>query len=56
MKAKLIDTELFSYESFSSDQKTSENLTASEFKALRHFSKSKNIVIQKGNTFVILDL
>ena len=36
----------------------SENLTESEFKALRHLSKNKNIVIQKadkGNTIVILD-
>ena len=47
-----------SYESFSRDQSPSENLTESEFKALRHLSKNKNIVIQKadkGNTIVILD-
>ena len=58
MKARLLDTALSSYESFSSDQSPSENLTASEFKALRHLSKNKNIVIQKadkGNTIVILD-
>ena len=42
----------------SSDQSPSENLTASEFKALSHLSKNKNIVIQKAdkdNTIVILD-
>ena len=58
MKARLLDTALFSYESFSSDCSPSENLTASEFKALRHLSKSKYIVIQKadkGTTIVILD-
>ena len=57
-KIRLLDTALSSYESFSSDQSPSENLTASEFKALRHLSKNKNIVIQKadkGNTIVILD-
>ena len=58
MKARLLDTTLSSYESFSSDWGPSENLTVSEFKALRHLSKNKNIVIQKankGNTIVILD-
>ena len=47
-----------SRESFSSEQSPSENLTASEFKALRHLSKNKNIIIQKadkGDTIVILD-
>ena len=58
IKARLLDTALSSYESFSRDQSPSENLTASEFKALRRLSKNKNIVIQKadkGNTIVILD-
>ena len=58
MKARLLDTALSSYESFSRNQSPSENLTASEFKALRHLSKNKNPVIQKadkGNTIVILD-
>ena len=58
MKARLLDTTLSSYESFSSDQSPSENLTVTEFKALRHLSKNKNIVIQKadkGNTIVIID-
>ena len=57
IKARLLDTDLSSYESFSRYQSPSENLTASEFKALRHLSKNKNIIIQKadkGNTIVIL--
>ena len=57
-KATLLDTTLFSYKSFSSDRGPSENLTRSDFKALRHFSKNKNIVIQKpdkANTIVKLD-
>ena len=58
IKARSLDTALSSYESFSRDQSPSENLTASEFKALRRLSKNKNIIIQKadkGNTIVILD-
>ena len=58
IKARLLDTALSSYESFSRDQSPTENLTASEFKALSHLSKNKTIVIQKadkGNTIVILD-
>ena len=58
MKTGLLDTALSSYESFSSDQSPFENLTVSEFKASRHLSKNKNIVIQKAdkdNTIVILD-
>ena len=58
MKARLLDKALSSYESFSSDPSPSENLTASEFKALRHLPKNEIIVIQKadtGNTIVILD-
>ena len=58
IKARLLDTALSSHESFSRDESSSENLTESEFKALRHLSKNKNIVIQKadkGNTIVILD-
>ena len=46
MKARLLDTVLSSYESFSRDRSPSENLTAFEFKAFRHFSTNKNIVIQ----------
>ena len=54
MKAALLDTALSSYKSFSSDQSSSKNLTASEFKAL----SCKNIFIQKadkGNIIKILD-
>ena len=57
MKTRLLDTALSSYESFSSGRSPSENLTTSEFKALRHLSKNKNIVIRtadKSNTIVIL--
>ena len=58
MKARLLDTALSSYESFSNDKKTSETVTVSELKALRYLSKNKSIVIQKadeGNTIVLLD-
>ena len=58
MTARLLDTALSSYESISSDQRPSENLIASKFKAWRHLSKNKNIVIQKAdkdNTIVMLD-
>ena len=58
LKARLLDTVLSSYKSFSSDRSPLENLTASEFKDLRHLSKNKNIFIQesdKGNTILILD-
>ena len=47
MKARLLDTASSSYESFSSDRSPSKILTASEFKALRHFYQNKNIVIRK---------
>ena len=58
MKARLLGTAWSSNRSFSNDQSPSENLTASEFKALRHLSKNTNIVIQKednGKTIVTLD-
>ena len=62
IKARLLDTTLTPYQNFSSDQNPPENLTLSEFKALKRLSKNKNIVIQKGkgntdkgNTVVILD-
>ena len=58
IKARLLDTALTSYQNFSSDKDPPENLTPSEFKALKSLSKNKNIVIQKadkGNTVVILD-
>ena len=58
IKARMLDTALTSYQNFSSDRKPSENLTFSEFRALKHLSKNQYIVIQKadkGNTAVILD-
>ena len=58
MKARLLDNSFVLIWKFSSDQSPSENSIASEFKALRHLSKNKNIMIQKGskgNTIVILD-
>ena len=58
LKTRLLDTTLSSYESFSSDRSRSENSTTSKFKALRHLSKNKNIVVHradKGNTIVIID-
>ena len=45
MKTRLLDTIFSLYESFSSYQSPSENLTTSEFKALRQLSKNKNIAI-----------
>ena len=58
IKARLLDTALTSYQNFSRGQEPPENLTSSEFKALKHLLKNKDIVIQKadkGNTVVILD-
>ena len=58
MKGILLDTALSSYESFSIDESPSENLTASEFKAFKHLSENKDIVIRKAdkrNNIVILD-
>ena len=58
MKARLLGTAFSSNKGFPNDQSPSENLTASEFKALRHLSKNTNIVIQKednGKTIVTLD-
>ena len=56
IKARPLDTAFTSYQNFSSDLDPPENLTPSEFKALKRLSKNKNIVIQKadkGNTAVI---
>ena len=58
IKARLLDTALTSYQNFSRHRELPENLTSSEFKALKRLSKNKDIVIQKadkGNTVVILD-
>ena len=57
IKARLLDTALTSYQNFSRDREPPENLT-SEFKALKHLSKNKDIVIHtadKGNTVVFLE-
>ena len=58
IKARLLDTALTSYQNLSSDREPPENLTSSEFKALKRLPKNKDIVIQKadkGNTVAILD-
>ena len=58
IKARLLDTPLTSYQNFSSDREPPENLTSSEFKALKRLSKNKDIRVQKGdkgNTVLILD-
>ena len=58
IKARLLDTALTSYQNFSRDREPPENLTSSEFKALKCLSKNKDIVIQKADkssTIVIVD-
>ena len=58
IKPRLLDTALTSYQNFSSERNPPENLTHSEFKALKYLSKNKNIVIQKAdkdNTVMILE-
>ena len=58
IKARLLDTALTSCQNFSSDRESPENVTFSEFNALKRLSKNKDIVIQKadkGNTVAILD-
>ena len=58
IKTRQLETALTSYQNFSSDLEPLENLTSSEFKALKRLSRNKDIVIQKaakGNTDVILD-
>ena len=57
IKDRLLATTLTSHQNFSSDLDPPEDLTPSEFKALKHLSNNKKIVIQKadqGNTVVIL--
>ena len=41
IKARLLDTALTSYQNFSNGQDPPENLTPSEFKALKHLSKKQ---------------
>ena len=59
IKDRLLDTALTSYKNVSSDRDPPENLPPSEYTALKHLSKNKNVVIQKadkGITVVILDI
>ena len=59
IKTRLLDTVLTSYQNLSSDWEPPENLTTSEFKALKRLWKNKGIIIQKadrGNTVLILDV
>ena len=58
IEARLLDTALTSHQDFSCDLEPPENLTSSEFKALKRLSKNKDIVVQKGdkgNIVLILD-
>ena len=58
IQTRLLDIALTSYQNVFSDRDLPENLTSSEFKALKRLSKNKDIVIQKadkGNAVVILD-
>ena len=54
IKARLLDTALTSYQNFSRDREPPENLTSSEFKALKRLPKNKDIVIQKADKVVIV--
>lgn len=56
IKARIHGTTLVPYQALSSDCGPSKNLTL-EFKVLKHFAKSKNIIPKKdnGDSFVILD-
>ena len=54
IKARLPDTALMSHQNASSDQEPPENLTSSEYKALKRLSKNKDIVIQKTDKVVIV--
>ena len=49
IKARLLDPALTSYQNFSSDWDLPENLTYSEFKALKRLSKNKDILIRKAD-------
>ena len=58
IKFRLLEIALISYQNFYSDRHPPENITSSEFKALKRLSKNKDIVIQKadkGKTVVILE-
>ena len=53
IRAGLLETALTSHQNISSDRELPENLTSSEFEALKRLSKNKDFIIQKagkGNT------
>ena len=56
IKDRLLETALTSYQNISSDPDAAENLISSEFKALKHLSKNKDIVIQKVGKGTTCDL
>ena len=56
IKARLLETALTSYQNISSDPEPPENLTSSEFKALKRLSKTKDIIYQKAGKSNTCDL
>ena len=56
IKDRVLETALTSYQNISSDPDAAENLISSEFKALKHLSKNKDIVIQKVGKGTTCDL
>ena len=56
IKARLLETALTSYQNISSDPEPPENLTSSEFKALKRLSKNKDIIYQKAGKSNTCDL
>ena len=49
-KVRMLNTALISYQNFSNDRYLPENLTPSEYTALQHLAKRKNIDIQKPDS------
>ena len=56
IKDRVLETALTSYQNISSDPDAAENLISSEFKAPKHLSKNKDIVIQKVGKGTTCDL
>ena len=56
IKDRLLKTALTSYQNISSDPEPPENLTSSEFKALKRLSKNKDIIYQKAGKSNTCDL
>ena len=54
IKARLLDTALTSYQNFSSDRDLPENLTPSEFEALKSLSKIKTSSFRKQKEITLL--